>query len=90
MSRAGVPVWVYAPVAALVGLVTVETLAPGAVSYTFAEVGQMAGAELTGVLGQVSAPLFLAGGGLLLWGAYRVIKQLTRRQNVVLRLRRGR
>ncbi|AZH26833.1 hypothetical protein [Haloplanus aerogenes] len=90
VSRAGVPVWVYAPVAALVGLVTVETLAPGAVSYTFAEVGTMAGAELTGVLGQVSAPLLLAGGGLLLWGAYRVINRLTRKQNVTLRLRRGR
>jgi len=89
VSRAGVPVWVYGPVAALVGLVTVETLAPGAVSYTFREVGNMAGAELTAVLGQVSAPILLGGGALLLWGAYRVIRRLTSRQTVNLRLRRG-
>jgi hypothetical protein len=89
VSRAGVPVWVYGPVAALVGLVTVETLAPGAVSYTFAEVGTLVGARLAGVVGDVSAPILLAGAGLLLWGAYRVIRRLTRRQNVTLRLRRG-
>lgn len=88
VSRAGVPVWVYGPVAALVGLVTVETLAPGAVSYTFASVGRLAGAEVSAVLGEVGAPILLAGAALLLWGAYRVIRRLTRRQNVTLRLRR--
>ncbi|WP_373190068.1 hypothetical protein [Halolamina sp.] len=69
----------------LVGAVVVESLAPGSIS----GVASAVGLEFASGLGQVSPVLWLAGGGIALWGAYRLIGRLTRRETVNLNLSRG-
>ena len=83
--RTAIPLWAAGSTSLLVALLAFESLNPGSVSSAITRFGTAAASGVE----TVSPALLLAGGAIGLWGVYRIIKRLTRRENVVLKLRRG-
>jgi hypothetical protein len=80
VRRTRLKVWTVYPVIGLVAVVVLESLQPGSVTGVAQEIALQFGAQAS----DVAPALLMGGGGLALWGVYRLIKKFTSEPPVVI------